>query len=310
MCLSVVRKIGLIAIFALTAGAGYSQFFQHYSHYHMNGFIINPAYAGSRDVMSAVFLHRDQWIGFPGAPVTQTLSIHSPLKNINSAVGINFFNDKISVNKHTGIFLDYAYRFKTSTNSRLSIGLSAGLSFFRSSLSEIQTTKINDDVFDGNNFKYTSPNFGFGMFYNSRKFFAGLSWPLMLKYANDLSHNVADSLLVSPINRFLQVGYIFTLNKDLDMKTTLMIRNYERFEGQLDLSASLIIYKSLLIGFSTRSNDAFTGMIEYQVTEQFRVGYAHDFVTSGLAQYTHGSNEIVLRFEPVKKTSYSTTRFF
>ncbi|PKP23038.1 MAG: hypothetical protein CVU05_01285 [Bacteroidetes bacterium HGW-Bacteroidetes-21] len=310
MCLSIVRKTGLLALLVISALTGKAQFFQHYSHYHMNGFIINPAYAGSRDVMSAVFLHRDQWIGFPGAPVTQTLSMHSPLKNINSAVGINIFNDKISVSRHTGIFFDYAYRFKTGKNSRLSLGLSAGISFFRSALGEIQTTTGNDQAFDGTNFKYTTPNFGFGMFYTGKRFFAGLSWPLMVKYASDLSNNIPDSLMVSPINRFLQAGYIFKLNDDLDIKTTIMIRNYEQFEGQLDLTAGLIVYKTLLIGFAIRSKDAFTGLIEFQVNDKFRIGYAHDFVTSGLAKYTHGSNEIVLRYEPVFKTAFSNTRFF
>lgn len=286
------------------------QFFQHYSNYHFNGFIINPAYAGSREVLSAAFLHRDQWIGFPGAPVTQTLSVHTPLKTISSAVGVNLFNDKLGVNRHTGLFVDYAYRIKVSETGRFSIGMSAGVSFFRSFLSEVETTELNDAVFDGSNFKYTTPNFGFGMFYYTQRFFAGLSWPLLVKYSSDMSRSEADSLFTSPVNTFIQCGYIFKLNNDLKIKSSIMIKNYQKYEGQLDFSNSLIVYNTLQIGFSMRSSDAFIGMIEYRVNDQFRIGYAHDFITSKMAKYSHGSNEIVLRYEPVKKMNYENTRFF
>jgi len=287
-----------------------SQYFQHYSNYHFNGFVLNPAYAGSREVLSAAFLHRDQWIGFPGAPVTQTLSVHSPLKKISSAVGFNVFNDKLGVNRHTGIFADYAYRIKTGDRGRLCIGMSAGISFFRSWLSDVKTTELNDAVFDGNNFKYTTPNFGFGMFYYTPRFFAGMSWPLLIKYSSDLTRSEADSLFTSPVNGFIQAGYIFRLNNDLKLKTSLMLKNYQRNEGQMDFSTSLIVYNTLQIGFSLRTKDAFIGTIEFQINDQLRIGYAHDFVTSDLAKYSHGSNEIVIRYEPVKKMNYENTRFF
>jgi type IX secretion system PorP/SprF family membrane protein len=307
---SIAKKTGLLVLLVSLGCSAVAQYFQQYSNYHFNGFILNPAYAGSREVLSACFLHRDQWIGFPGAPVTQTLSAHTPLKKLSSSAGFNFFNDKLGVTRHTGFFADYSYRFKTSETGRFSIGMSAGVSFFRSWLSQIETTELNDEAFNGSNFKNATPNFGFGMFYYTPRFFAGLSWPLLIKYSSDLSRSEADSLFTSPVNMFLQAGYIFRLNNDLKLKTSVMIKNYQKYEGQLDFSNSLIVFNTLQIGFSVRSKDAFIGTIEFQINDKLRIGYAHDFVTSRLAKYTHGSNEIVIRYEPVKKMNYENTRFF
>jgi len=60
-----------------------------------NGLIINPAYAGSRDVLSGTLMHRSQWIGFEGAPVSQILAIHSPLKN--DKIGLGLMIDNFSI---------------------------------------------------------------------------------------------------------------------------------------------------------------------------------------------------------------------
>jgi len=50
-----------------------------YTQYMYNTLVVNPAYAGSRGLLSLNGLHRSQWIGVDGAPTTQTLSLHSPV---------------------------------------------------------------------------------------------------------------------------------------------------------------------------------------------------------------------------------------
>jgi len=307
-----ISLISLIAALSFSLNSK-AQYYYHFSHYHLNGFVINPAYAGSRDVASAVVMHRDQWVGFPGAPSTQTISAHSPLKSINSAVGINMFTDKIGVSRHTGVFFDYAYRIRTGQNSRLSFGLSGGLSFYRSALHELATHSPGDEIFEGQLFKYTTPNFGMGILYYSQKFFVGLSMPVLFKYNNSAYHNPTDSLYVSPVNTFLQIGYIHSFNKDIKLKTSMMIKGYENFEGQLDFSSGVILYDVFHLGFSLRSQvirPSFIALVEYQINDQFRIGYAHDFVISGLGKYNHGTHEIVLRYEPVWKANFVNTRFF
>ncbi|MBQ4805840.1 type IX secretion system membrane protein PorP/SprF, partial [Aquimarina sp. MMG015] len=49
-----------------------------YTQYMYNTISVNPAYAGSRGVMSIMGLHRSQWVGLDGAPRTQTLTLNTP----------------------------------------------------------------------------------------------------------------------------------------------------------------------------------------------------------------------------------------
>ena len=54
-----------------------------FTHYSFNTLGVNPGYAGSRSALTVTGLHRSQWVSFPGAPNTQTLTLHSPLMNEN-----------------------------------------------------------------------------------------------------------------------------------------------------------------------------------------------------------------------------------
>ena len=74
-----MKKIIIIVfsvILTYTANAHQDAMFTHYM---FNTIAVNPAYAGSRDALTVTGLHRSQWIGFSGAPITQTLTMHSPI---------------------------------------------------------------------------------------------------------------------------------------------------------------------------------------------------------------------------------------
>jgi type IX secretion system PorP/SprF family membrane protein len=72
---------------------------------------INPAYAGSRDVLSVFGLHRNQWLGLNGAPTTNTFAIHSPLRNENLGLGLSLMNDRIGPSEENTISVDFSYSF-------------------------------------------------------------------------------------------------------------------------------------------------------------------------------------------------------
>ena len=90
-----MKKTLLIILLFAGIVQSYGQQDPQYSLYMFNPFGINPAYAGSREVLSAVLVHRSQWIGLEGAPETQVLAINTPLKNKKMGVGFQVVNDKI-----------------------------------------------------------------------------------------------------------------------------------------------------------------------------------------------------------------------
>ena len=74
-------KNHIVAFALLICTVGVAQQLPQFTQYMYNTISINPAYAGSREALSIVGLHRSQWVGFKGGPTTQTLSIHTPLRN-------------------------------------------------------------------------------------------------------------------------------------------------------------------------------------------------------------------------------------
>ena len=67
-------KILILALLSM-GFVSYSQQDAQYTQYMYNTVNVNPAYAGSRGVMSIFGLHRTQWVGLDGAPITNALSI-------------------------------------------------------------------------------------------------------------------------------------------------------------------------------------------------------------------------------------------
>lgn len=101
-----------------------------YTQYMYNPMNVNPAYAGSRDVLSIFGMHRTQWLGLEGAPVTNTISIHTPLKESAFGLGLSIVNDKIGPSDENSISIDVAYRISLS-NSVLAFGLKGTSKFIK-----------------------------------------------------------------------------------------------------------------------------------------------------------------------------------
>ena len=72
----VKRNIGIqqavLLLFLTFNISAYAQQDPLFSQYMFNKLVVNPAYAGSREVFTADLLNRYQWVGIEGAPKTLT----------------------------------------------------------------------------------------------------------------------------------------------------------------------------------------------------------------------------------------------
>src|SRR5574343_1772642 len=116
----------LLGLFILTSVRVVAQQDPMFSQYLFNILSINPAYAGSADRLSAVAIHRSQWVGFEGAPITQTITAHAPLRYEALSVGGTIINDKNGPVSQTAVFADISYRLHFA-KSKLAFGLKTGL---------------------------------------------------------------------------------------------------------------------------------------------------------------------------------------
>lgn len=281
------------------------------SQYLFNGLAINPAYAGSRDVLSATLTHRQQWVGFDGAPVTQNISVHSPVKRSKVGLGLMVFNDRIGVSNEMGILANYAYRIKMPNKGKLALGFGAGVSLYRAKWSQVATQDGNDPSFAADTRGAARPNFSAGVLYQNKKWYVGASVPFMLAHRYDVvdrTYRLSQERI--DLEPMITGGYVVTLNDEFKVKPTSLMR-YRISSGlQGDVSANLIYRDKVWLGASVRTGDAIIGMVEVLPTPQWRVGYAYDAGFSRINAYHRGSHELLIQYEFGYRIRVRDPRYF
>lgn len=271
-----------------------------YTHYMYNTLVINPAYAGSRDALTITGLHRSQWLNYKGAPMVQTLSFHSPLRNEHLGIGLSVTNDKIGPTNNTSAVIDFAYILKLNSKSKLALGLSAGANMFQANLTSVQLDQQSDPSFQNNVNNRFTPNFGFGAYYSRERFYAGLSIPKIIQNNYSDLNLTANNNVAGTEQRhyYFIAGTMIKLSNNLDFKPTTFIKVTPAAPIQADITASFLIMKKVTLGAMFRTGDAFGALVGLNLTEQFHIGYSYDY-SYGLKnfKYHQGSHEIVLRYD-------------
>ena len=271
-----------------------------YTHYMYNTLSVNPGYAGSRDALTVTALYRAQWVGFKGAPTTQTITMHTPLRNRNIGLGLSVLNDKIGPTNNTSVYGDFAYRMTLSPKSKLALGLSAGVNIYQANLNAMDLDQQSDQVFQTNISNHVTPNFGFGIYYSRERFYAGLSVPNLMENNYSVITQANGTTLEGKEQRhyFFIAGTLIHLGDNLDLKPTTFVKVTAGAPVEADLTAAFIIKQRLLLGAMFRTGDAFGVLVGFDITEQLHLGYSFDW-SYGLktGKYNQGSHEIVLRYD-------------
>lgn len=286
--------MGMVLLLAINSNAQQQPM---YSQYMFNMMNINPAYAGSRGVTSMTALFRDQWVNMPGSPKTASVSVDMAVKQKKIGLGVQLYDDRLGVERTTGLNLSYAFRIQTSENGTLSLGLQAGMLNYRANYTELATFQSNDPVFN-QNVNGLLPAAGAGIYYNSDKFYIGASVPALLK-TKITKYNEADisSITGRELHVFLATGFVAEINEDLVIKPSLLVKATSGAPVEFDLNTNLWIKNTIAIGGSYRTGDAYVGMVEWQMNRQLRFGYAYDKTFSNLGLYNSGTHELMLRLE-------------
>lgn len=305
-----------ITLFILTlfaAEVAKAQQDPQYTQYMYNTIVVNPAYAGSRGVLSLAGLYRTQWVGLEGAPNSFTFNLNTPVSE-RVGVGLSVVNDEIGegTSQETYIDASFSYTVPTSDNGKLSFGVKAGghllnVDFSRLANFGAETNLPNID-------QRFSPNFGAGIYYHTDKFYAGLSVPNILETEHFDESGLSNSFLAEErINWYLISGYVFDLNSSLKFKPAVLFKAVSGAPLQADLSANFLLNEKFTLGAAYRWDAAVSALFGFQLSDQFFLGLAYDKETTrlGNTSFNDGSFEIMLRYE--LKTRYKkviTPRFF
>jgi type IX secretion system PorP/SprF family membrane protein len=299
-----------IIIFALMLSCytGFAQQDAQYTQYMYNTTNINPAYAGSRGVMSIFGLHRTQWVGLDGAPVTNAFSINTPINNSNLGLGVSLVNDRIGPTTENAISVDMSYSIQASETFKLSFGIKATANLFNLDVDRLNPTEANDPSLQNLNNEF-SPNFGAGLYLHSDKMYLGLSVPNFLEDTKYSDNSV--SVFKERMNFYAIGGYVFDISPTLKFKPAFLTKVVTGSPLQVDLSGNFLFFEKLTLGVAYRWDAAVSGLAGFQISDGLYIGYGYDLETTKLRKYNSGSHEIFLRFELFKRYSKMVTpRFF
>lgn len=284
-----------------------------FTHYMYNTLSVNPAYAGSREALTVTLLHRNQWVSFPGAPKTNTLTLHTPVFNENVGVGLSLTHDVIGPIKATAMYADFAFRVKLSKKSNLSFGLKAGLDLLSANLPGLQIQDQDDPAFMYNFKNKALPNFGFGLFYTyNNRFYAGLSIPRMLQH-KFIGENTLISSGILKGHYFFITGASIKLSNFVEFKPSALVKMTVGAPMELDVTALFELYKRVNFGLMYRTGDAFGALVGVYIIDRLLLGYSYDFsFTNTTLKYNGGSHEIMLRYDFIFSSSHriKSPRYF
>ncbi len=267
-----------------------------FTHYMYNTLWLNPAYAGTRDLLTITAIHRSQWVSFDGAPQDQSLTIHAPVLKRKAGLGVSLINDKLGPTKSTWVAVDFAYHIKLNKKSKLSLGVKGLVNFYRNNVSALKLDQQTDIAF-AQNVSSVLPNLGAGIYYYRKNFYAGISSPRILENKFDVS---ASALAKQQRHYFLITGAAIFINKDVMFKPTAFVKVTFGAPIEADATATFVFSDKFFAGINYRTGDALGALIGFNINPQIYIGYSFDWsFANTTGKYNNGSHEIMLRYDLV-----------
>ncbi|MDP2386937.1 MAG: type IX secretion system membrane protein PorP/SprF [Bacteroidota bacterium] len=281
-----------------------------YSQYMFNHVVINPAYAGSKNMLNATLLVRKQWVGVDGSPQTNSASVHGPIKSKKIGLGAHIIAEQIGPKKWGAAYGDFSYRIKLG-NAHLSFGASAGMISYQYDFNKINYADASEITVNVNELNKNRTRFdaNVGVYYYSNAMFAGYSMTHLNEpnlYDIVASSNASASALVFNLKRhhFFTLGRGFQLSEKLIFSPSLIVKSTGMKSGNtVDLNLNFLLNQKLWLGTSLRSSKTVVVLAQYSISNYFKAGYAFDF---GFNRFSRngGSHEVMLNYSFGKLNSH------
>ena len=301
-----------------------------YSQYMFNRVVINPAYAGVKGYVSLTGLYRHQWSSFGKdnpdidrhvAPKTFAFSGHGAAftkhPTISHGFGGFMTGDFVGNTQTFTGGASYAFRIELEEQMFLSFGLQAGFIQWAIKGQDVRTYQPGDPVFPTNRETVTRPDFGAGVFFNTRRFYAGISVAHLVGFKMPVQFDASDAKLSR--HYFANVGYDIRIKKDFILTPSVFMRAAEASDVpfQMDLNLNLMMLQRFWIGAGFRwdtdpaANDIIL-MAGFYPHEQLRIGYSFDWQLTKIQNYSSGTHEIMISFDfgNPNKARIITPRYF
>lgn len=300
-----MKQYLLVLMLLIRSAVSWGQHTPIYSQYYMNGLVINPAYSGTKEALCVNAISRAQWLSVEGAPKTQLLSAHVPTSSGKMAGGIVLSHDKIGITSTTNLSVAYAYRLKLG-NGKLAFGISPGFQLGSNNWNMARTTEA-DLLINGSSGPQKKLFTGSGLYYSTSYWFAGVSYPQLLSHSLSNEQSQGSSGLNNPL--FITAGYLIKTGKDFRFKPSVLMKQYVN-SRQFDLNINFY-YKNIFgSGLSFRTAESITGMVQYTVARNLKMGYTYDYPIGLMRGFSTGSHEIMFEYILSLRKNAVNPRYF
>jgi type IX secretion system PorP/SprF family membrane protein len=291
-----------------------SQQLPQFSQYIFNGLAINPAYAGYKKQGYIQGTFRNQWMNVPGAPQTISLTADFSANDGLVGLGVSLLSDQIGATKTTSGLLSYAYRIQTGENSHLSLGVGAGVSQYLVDGSMLSAKDPMDPDLPFDSQVMFTPNMNTGLFFNSDRFYIGVSAFNLVGRKTLEREDIA--LSFHDIHYFITAGVMLPISDMVEFKPSFLIKEVQGAPTSYDINGMFLFMERLWLGASYRSNfsignesfervlnngTALAFLFEVFVTPDLRLGYAYDRNLNALNNFRNNSHEFSLGYYITKK---------
>jgi len=301
-------------ILLIITSMGFAQQDPLFTHYMFNKLALNPAYAGSRGVLSMDMIDRYQWVGIDGAPQTFSFGIHAPLRNEHIGIGLYAYRDALGPTVDQGVLAAYAYRIIFPTGS-LAFGLQFGINYKDIDWSKLNPSDNNDLLLNSQVRNKIVPDADFGIYYYSDVFYLGVSSKHLLE--NEMVVATSSVTGTSNFTKLLRhfygtIGGVVFLSDQVAFKPSCLIKYVSNAPVQADFNASFLINNTLWLGASYRTEKAVGLMLDVNLSQNLHIGYSYDIWFNELLNQNKGSHEfrIGYDFDLHNKSRMITPRYF
>ncbi len=293
----------LVILLCISSMKVFAQQMPQYTQYLINGYVINPAIAGSTNYFEGKINHRQQWIGINDAPRTNIISVNGPLKTEKMGIGGYIYSDINGPTRQLGVNMSYSYHIKLTDEVKLSMAIYGAFLQFAIDGSKITTKNINDPILTNGMQTSLIPDAGFSTYAYSKKYFLGISLAQLTHTKISYREITANTTGRLAGHYFVMGGYNYDINEDFQLQPSFLIKYVSPVPVQAEFSARATYKNAISAALSYRTSDAMSLTFGYLFQNQISIGYSYDFLVSRLKNYSSGSHEVMVsvRFKDRQK---------
>lgn len=292
----------------------------HYTQYMYNNTLNNPAFAGSRRIPTLTATYRNQWMGFQGNPQSYLLSFDSPVNKDRLGTGVILGSQSEGISRRQFGKLVFSYAAIKTQQMTLRIGMNMSVRQYRYDTQSptVYVEEKNDASLIQETPNFINANVGFGVYFDTERFYAGISIPNLNKNAIAIGANASANTIGREQRHayFIAGGLIPMGSENLVLKPSVLYKYVANAPFSLDANVSVMISQKFTVGTSYRvgasgnSGDSIDFLGFVQATDRLGFGFSYDYTLSAIRKYSNGTLEALIRYDLGVSNALKNPRFF